>query len=110
MAEIEGFAARAAGMPATAPVDVAALSAIFARRIELAERIEASVPGEVSFGIALDLAGRVEALLGKLHGDFPGLRQAEDLDAIPEGFRGFLAAVITDWRGHRLFGLEAPPP
>lgn len=110
LAEIEGFAARAAGMPGSDPVDAKALSAIFARRTALAERIEACVPGEATFGIALDLAGRVGAVLGKLQADFPGLRRAEDLDSIPEGYRGFLAAVITDWRGHRLFGLEAPPP
>jgi hypothetical protein len=40
---------------------------------------------------------------------YPSLDKDGDYSALPPAYRPFMEALVTDWRGHRLFGLETLP-
>jgi hypothetical protein len=54
------------------------------------------------------LSGYPKALWNRLRSEFHGSGKGYFSD-VPPAYRPFIDAYITDWRGHRLFGLEEPP-
>lgn len=97
-------------MPPEAAVDAASLAGLFGKRRALAQRLEEGNTRGGTPGLSLAFRGPRHEVLHKLFMDFPSQKQAENLDSIPTAYRDFLKQTITGWRGHRLFGLETPPP
>lgn len=101
---LEAWRATAISHPAEAPVDAAALAAIIAKRTQLSRAMENN------FGAQPLLEGSARAVWEKILADTPGPRDDKDFAAIAPAYRPFIEAWITDWRGHRLFGLEPEFP
>jgi Domain of unknown function (DUF1963) len=81
-----------------APVDTLALDGLFILRRRQAE----NMPNQM---LKLLLSGRHQSVwdnISRHHGAAIAERQ---FHAIPAGLRPFVDAVITDWRGHKVFGL-----
>jgi len=81
-----------------APVDGATLSNLCSMRLRLAE----GMPNHI---LIVLLHGRRVAVWDKIRREYLKGHQQSDFANIPAGLRPFIDAVITDWRGHRLFGL-----
>lgn len=88
--------------PAQESVDVAALTHIFAERTELGKDMP------MDYGTRHLLPGFAPGVWRQILADVPGEPNPRNLSAIPQAFRSFVDTIITDWRGHRLFGLEPP--
>ncbi|MCK1514545.1 hypothetical protein IVB22_18620 [Bradyrhizobium sp. 190] len=58
----------------------------------------------------LILPGNAKKTWEKINVLHPGLTGPEAFQRISSAYRPFVAAHITDWRGHRLFGIEPPFP
>jgi hypothetical protein len=86
------------------PVDLAILDQIFSQRLALSEQIVDTYTPK------LVLPGSAEAVWHKLQMLYPGLRDESRWDRLPACYRPFAEAWITDWREHRLFGLEPEFP
>lgn len=85
-------------------VDMASLDAIFARRMALCnEMVENYMP-------KLILPGNAGKTWEMLNARCPGLTHPEAFQAVPSAYRPFVDAHITDWRRHRLFGIEPEFP
>jgi hypothetical protein len=89
--------------PAEDPVDRARLDELFAARIALAQAMEPYPPHTI-------LPGNHQEVWMRLRHDYPALDKPGGFSSLPTEFRPFMQALVTDWRGHRLFGLEPPPP
>jgi len=101
---LRDWQATVAARPAEAPVDVGALTAIFAQRKRLAAAMENN------YGARPLLTGDARAVWQKIWSDAPDAQGGKDLSAIPPACRAFVEAKVTDWRGHRLFGVEPEFP
>ncbi len=104
LAALQDWQATAAAHPAEAPIDITALHAIFAARTRLSGAMQNN------YGARPVLEGNARTVWDKIMAATPGKRSAKDFSAIPPAYRSFVAANITDWRGHRLFGLEPEFP
>ncbi|MFD0982400.1 DUF1963 domain-containing protein [Tropicimonas aquimaris] len=103
LAKLEPWHARAAAEPPEGSVDAAALGALLVER-------RALMYGMPNYPVKPLMLGSPDALWGALRTQYRDAFAATDFQAIPEGVRGFVEARITDWRGHRLFGLEPEFP
>ncbi|MGP6085655.1 DUF1963 domain-containing protein [Antarctobacter jejuensis] len=103
IAELEEFVALCGqGAPEEA-VDPDALAQIMARRDALCDRMGPYAPGQ-------HLRGGANKMLRELLWAYPEIQRDGDFGSVPKAYRPFLDLQITAWRGHRLFGLETPPP
>ncbi|WP_137177514.1 DUF1963 domain-containing protein [Roseomonas sp. AR75] len=101
---LQDWRATCAARPAETAVDVSALAAIFAVRTRLSAAMQSN------YGARTVLAGTARAVWQKLLADAPGTQGRKDFSAIATAYRPFVEARITDWRGHRLFGIEPEFP
>lgn len=101
---LQRWQATCAARPAEASVDIAALTAIFAERSRL------SAAMENNYGARTVLAGDARTVWEKILADAPGTRGRKDFSAIAPAYRPLVEAKVTDWRRHRLFGLEPEFP
>lgn len=99
LAELDDWRDRALAARPDAPVDPAALEALFAKRIALSQN---SACDSRLRGL---LRGDAEAVWKALAKDLARPGGALDLCAVPHALRPFVERKITDWRGHRLVGL-----
>lgn len=104
LAALVEWQATVAARPAEAPVDGAALAAIFAQRVRLATAMKNN------YGARPVLAGDAHAVWQKIVSDAPDDEGGKDLSSVPRAYRSFVEAKVTDWRGHRLFGVEPEFP
>jgi hypothetical protein len=93
----------ASSNPATDPVDRALLEDIFRSRVALADEMQ-------GYGLKNVLPGNPKEVWTRIMRDHRGTLGDGDHDVLSLAYRPFVEAMITDWRGHRLFGLEMPPP
>ena len=104
IATMKAWRDHAAAQHPEGAVDKAMLAEIFTRRLEFRSQMKHSyspmhtLPGS---------AGEVWESICSLGGDAKGL---EALRALPSEYHGFVEARVTDWRNHRLFGIEPPFP
>lgn len=84
-------------------VDKAALEEILAERMALADDMQPYVP-------KLVLPGSPKEFWFKLRLDYPALDMEGVYSVLPSHYRPFITAMISDWRGHRLFGRPQAPP
>lgn len=111
MEEVEAFRDLARGMPPEDPPSPAELAAVFAKRRAFADRIDPAKGAPYgALGMAADLRGRPGRVAEALLRDNRNLADQAAVDSVPDAYRGFLEMAITDWRGHRLFGRQTPPP
>lgn len=100
---MRAWRAIAASHPQTDPVDLVRLDDIFRMRMALADEMQHHSLNRILLGNPKDVWTRImkehRVLLG--HGEH---------NRLPAALHPFVEAMITDWRGHRLFGLEPPPP
>ncbi len=92
----------ARSQPPQAPVDPALLSEILEHRHALRSRMAAN------YGSMHALAGSVEMVWEKLRTWHTEAGAAENLRKLPVEYQDFVEAKVTDWRMHRLFGIEPP--
>ncbi|SNS94642.1 DUF1963 domain-containing protein [Tropicimonas sediminicola] len=101
--KLEAWQARAAAEPQAGAVDATALRAMLAERLAFAE-------GKPNYPVLPLLRGSAHAVWGEVRRQYRDAFAAEAFQSIPEGLRTFIDARITDWRRHRLFGLEPEFP
>jgi hypothetical protein len=101
---LDRWGATAAAQPAEDPVDVAALARIFSERTRLSRAMADN------FGARPLLEGSARVVWEKIMADSPGPRDAKDFSAVPPAYRPLIEAWVTDWRRHRLLGLEPEFP
>jgi len=100
LAALEEWHARCQAQPPEAPVDRALLTAIFeTRRAFFARMVSSYRPNHVLLGSWRMLSEK----LMRGHGRIDDQRFYE---ALPSAYKPFIEAFITDWRMHRLFGVE----
>lgn len=87
--------------PATAAVDVPALRAIFAERAAFSRRIEGNPKNRLKEGAHEDLWNTIRHHL-------PGIAGDQVMEPALSFYRDFVEQKVTNWRGHRLFGIEPP--
>lgn len=104
LAALQAWQSAAAAEAAEAAVDVAALNAIFDERTRL------SAAMKNNYGARPVLAGDAHFVWEKILAATPGPQGSPDFSAVAPAFRAFVAAKVTDWRGHRFFGLEPEFP
>ncbi len=90
--------------PPQAPVDPALLSEIFEHRHALRSRMAAN------YGSMHALAGSLDMVWEKLRTWHTEAGAAENFRKLPAEYQDFVEAKVTDWRMHRLFGIEPPFP
>jgi Domain of unknown function (DUF1963) len=90
--------------PPEDPVDPVMLAEVFTQRIALKNRMKGN------YGAFHILAGNAQAVWSKLKPHAKGDELVEALRALPHAQRGFAETICTDWRNHRLFGIEPPFP
>ena len=83
-------------------VDAAQLADLMRLRLALRDEMESYLPKWL-------LPGNADKVWDALWWNCPPLRQG-DYEAVPAAYRPFVEGRITDWRRHRLFGLEPPFP
>lgn len=86
----------------TGETDIQSVRDVFAERIKLADPMENYIP-------KLVLPGNPGELWQRLRQLYPGLESWGGHPDLPLAYQPFAEARITDWRGHRLFGLEPVP-
>ncbi len=104
LAMVQDWQATAAARPAEDPVDVPALTAIFAERTRLSSAMTNN------YGARRVLAGDARVVWEKILADVPGTQGDKDFSAIAPAYRSLIETTVTDWRCHRLFGLEPEFP
>lgn len=104
LAALRKWHEKVSAMPPDAAVDQAALGAIFAERIKLSEKMEAN------FGSRHLLASTAQQVWQGLVEEASQNAAHPDFSKVPQYLRSFAESRITDWRGHRLFGLEPEFP
>lgn len=104
LAALQAWQAMVAGQPAEAAVDHAARAAIFAERTQL------SAVMQNNYGARPVLAGDAGVVWVKILATASEANGGRDFSHIPPEFRAFVEAKVTDWRGHRLFGIEPEFP
>ncbi|WP_080507339.1 DUF1963 domain-containing protein [Rhodopseudomonas palustris] len=87
--------------PPEALIDQAQVDEVFTARRILHDKIEENYPPKSL------LLGRAKAFWEKLCLSYS---QENDFSLVPMALQPFVAMWLTDWRGHRLFGLEPPFP
>ena len=102
LAELEAWKARAEAGDPLAPVDTGALDALFERRRAFCARVEGNFSGTIALRGAPYLLWDAVRRSGSSGDAYFSLR---DIDP---AYRPFAEARITDWRRHRLFGIEPP--
>ena len=85
------------------PVDPVRLAHVMRVRLALRDEMESYMPKHL-------LPGNPDKVWDALWWHCPELRPGGDRTALPAAYRPFVEARITDWRRHRLFGLEPPFP
>lgn len=85
-----------------APLAPSRLEEIFHLRSSLRATIEQNYPPK------LILPGNAKKVWEQLRFDHPEMDAENDFRSIPEYLRPFVTMWLTDWRRHRLFGLEPP--
>jgi hypothetical protein len=90
--------------PPEDPVDPVMLAKVFSQRTALKNRMKGN------YGSFHILAGNAQAVWSKMKPHAKGCELVEALRALPHAQQGFAEAVVTDWRNHRLFGIEPPFP
>jgi Domain of unknown function (DUF1963) len=86
--------------PPQAPVDPAMLSEIFEHRRALRSRMAAN------YGSMHALADSSEMVWDRLRTWHREAGAAESLRKLPVEYQDFVEAKVSDWRSHRLFGIE----
>jgi Domain of unknown function (DUF1963) len=86
------------------PVTHLMLREIFEHRHALRNRMAAN------YSSMHALAGSAEKVWEKLRTRLEGAGAAVSLRTLPPEYHGFVEAKVTDWRNHRLFGIEPPFP
>lgn len=104
LAALKDWQTMAASRPAESPVDASALSAIFAERTRLSRAMESD------YGSRNVLEGSARIVWEKVMADLPGRSGSKDFAAVAPAHRPLIDAWVTDWRGHRLLGLEPDFP
>jgi hypothetical protein len=99
IAALEGWRDLALSKPQDEAIDKEALSAILRLRLGLHDEMH---PHMSKF----DVAGRADAVWDAIRRQHPRLDQGEGYDEIPSCYRPFVDMRETDWRRHRLFGIE----
>ena len=97
---LEDWRSKAAAQQAESPVDAVALTRIFEHRTRLCQAMK------VDYGARSLLGGSARAVRARILHDAPGPRDRKDFFRIAPAYRPLIETWITDWRGHRLFGLE----
>lgn len=99
---LEEWKAHAASMEPTDPVDRPALERLFDRRLAFCAQVDGNFTGTI-------------ALRGARHRVWEHIRFAHRADSpfaamqhIAPEYRPFAHDLVTDWRRHRLFGIEPP--
>lgn len=88
-----------------APVDRDQLSEIFRKRLEFHDKLT------VNYGLKGLLPGNARAVWeNKIREYCNRFNYTEDFIGVPPAYRPFVSAQITNWRRHRLFGIEPPFP
>ncbi|HEY6817253.1 MAG TPA: hypothetical protein VI168_17075, partial [Croceibacterium sp.] len=90
--------------PGENPVDRSRLAAHFAVRQGARERMVDD------YGARRDLAGNAEAVWREIMAMSSAATVRERLCALAPAFRSFVEARVTDWRRHRLYGVEPEFP
>ncbi|SOB81178.1 protein of unknown function [Sphingomonas guangdongensis] len=98
MADLIEWRDHALSQPPEVPVEADLLAALFRRRRAMEGRLVEN------YGTKRSLMGDPTALWRTLEGPAARLRAA------PAALHGFIAAQVTDWRGHRLYGVEPEFP
>jgi hypothetical protein len=104
LATLEEWRALAAARRPEEPVDVAALTAIFAERTKLGAAMQNN------YGARPVLAGSARAVWDKLLAGARMPNGTTDFSAVAPAYRSLIEAWVTDWRNHRLFGIEPEFP
>ena len=94
----------AVAQPPLETVDRAQLSTIFEQRFHFASRMDGN------YGPKLVLPGNSTKVWEKIISGAQGGDLAQFLRQIPAEYQGFVERRVTDWRSHRLFGLEPEFP
>lgn len=101
--KLEAWQSRAASEPQAGAVDAAALRALLAVRRAFAE-------GKPNYPVVPLLRGSSHSVWGEVRRHYRDAIATKEFQAIPDGLFAFVEAWITDWRRHRLFGLEPEFP
>lgn len=95
---------QALARPAEEPVGDLSLAAIFEKRLAFVDRLTGNYrPKSV-------LPGNPKEVWQKLTLKYGGADPQLFFQSLPSVYRPFVEACVTDWRGHRLFGVEPPFP
>ena len=73
-------------------------------------RIAYQTPMKVNRGTRVHLIGNSNLVWDQVRRTIPVLKQSIDFQRTPPALKGFVERQITDWHGHRLFGLEPEFP
>lgn len=101
---LKDFLRLARSRPKEDAVDVLILDEIFSQRMAMSDQITDTYEPK------LLLPGSAQAVWYKLQTAYPDLLKQSRWDALPACYRSFAEAWITDWRDHRLFGVEPEFP
>ncbi len=104
MAALQAWHDRAVSMPKEGPVDQEELAAVLSARMSLSGKMQNN------YGTKHLMGGNAHMVWTEILKQMPAEQKNHDFSSIPPEFRPFVEAKITDWRGHRLFGLEPEFP
>ena len=91
-------------MPPESAVEQDALDTLFKIRIAY------QAPMKANYGTRVHLIGNSNVVWDQVRRAIPVIEQSFDFQRTPPALKGFVERQITDWRGHRLFGLEPEFP
>jgi hypothetical protein len=100
VAALRAWRESALSHPGETPMEPAQLERIFMARKILHDEIEENYPPKQL------LLGRAKSVWEALRLRYPKTVSDNDFSDLPTDLRPFVTKWITDWRGHRLFGLE----
>ena len=99
IAALEAWRDLALSKPRDEAIDKHSLDAILRLRLDLHSEMQ---PHMSKF----DVAGRADAVWEAIRRQHPRIDHGEGYDELPSCYRPFVDMRETDWRGHRLFGIE----
>jgi hypothetical protein len=99
IAALEAWRNLALSKPQDEVVNGDALDAILRLRLELHDEMQPHMSKFI-------VAGRAEAVWEAIRLQYRRLNHGEGYDELPSCYRPFVVMRETDWRGHRLFGIE----
>ena len=86
--------------PQEDPIELNALRKVFETRIGFSNAFVLNTSSKLA------LRGNPNGIRNYLSRNFPGLFKSGHTEAVPPAYQTFVELMVTDWRGHHLFGIE----